>query len=54
MYLRIHTYFFFKCKPHSQSPNEKQDSLQRIPFQDKLTLASQGKATFMYDESQFS
>lgn len=46
-------FFFFKCKPHSQSPSEKQDSLQRIPFQDKLALASQGKATFMYDESQF-
>lgn len=58
---RIHTLgfvlwglFVLKCKPHNQSLNAKQDSLQRIPFQGKLTLASQGKATFMYDESHFS
>ena len=46
--------FVLKCKPHNQSPNVKQDSLQRIPIQGKLTLASRGKATFMDDESQFS
>lgn len=46
--------FVLKCKPHNQSPNVKQDSLQRIPIQGKLTLASRGKPTFMYDESQFS
>lgn len=43
--------FVLKCKPHNQSPNAKQDFLQRNPFQGKLTLASKGKATFMYDES---